>query len=120
MRLHSVFPRYYFFCVLYRGLNSGLIPSATSPAPFFFFHYCCAGMGAHCGIDTGSYYVSNVSYMSSSSPLLSFTLSYPNSWSSFSRYHFCIYILVYTLPFFLEVFFEIGSCELFSQAGFKL
>jgi hypothetical protein len=52
-------------------------------------------MGVHCSIYKVSYNVSNISYLNSPFPLLSFipTLLIPRiNW-----YHFCIYINVYTL-----------------------
>jgi hypothetical protein len=55
---------------------------------------CC--MGVYCSIYKGSYNVSNISYLNSSrhcSP----SSSLPDSWNYFNRYHFCIYIHVYTL-----------------------
>jgi hypothetical protein len=37
-----------------------------------------------------------LSYLNSSPLLFSFIPSSPNSWNSFNRYHFCIYIHVYS------------------------
>jgi hypothetical protein len=62
----------------------------------------CWVWGLHCGIYKSSYSVSNISYLNSPSPLLSFILPSPHSWNSFNRYHFCIYIHVYT--FFCTIF----------------
>jgi hypothetical protein len=45
-------------------------------------------LGVHCSIYKGSYNVSNISFFPSPSS---------DSWNSFNRYHFCMYIHVYTL-----------------------
>jgi hypothetical protein len=44
-------------------------------------------LGVHCGIYKSSYNISNISYLNSTSPPLSFD-SLSNSWNSFNRYHF--------------------------------
>jgi hypothetical protein len=46
--------------------------------------------------------LSIISYLNSFPPLLSFIPSSPDSWNSFNRYHFCIYMHVYT--FFFTIF----------------
>jgi hypothetical protein len=56
-----------------------------------FFSLLLCWMGIHCG----SYNVSNVSHLKSSLPPPLY-LS-PDSWKSFKRYHFCIYIHVYQI-----------------------
>jgi hypothetical protein len=61
----------------------------------FFLLLCCVGV--HCSIYKGSYNVSNISYLNSPPALLSISFLSPNSWNSFNRYHFCIYVYVYTL-----------------------
>jgi hypothetical protein len=60
-----------------------------------FFPLLLCAVGLHCVIYKGSYILSNTSYMNSPSPLLSFISPSPNSWNSFNRYHFCIYIRVH-------------------------
>jgi hypothetical protein len=50
----------------------------------------------HCGIYKGSYNVSNISYLNSPPPVLSFLPPSSSSWNSFNRHHFCIYMDVYT------------------------
>jgi hypothetical protein len=57
-------------------------------------------VGVHCGIYTGSYNVSNISYMNSPPQPFFFIPLSPDSWNSFSRYHFlhlltCVHILLY-------------------------
>jgi hypothetical protein len=44
-----------------------------------------------------SYNISNISYLNSPPTPFFFILSSPNSWNSFTRYHFSIYIHVYTV-----------------------
>jgi hypothetical protein len=63
-----------------------------------------------CGFYKGSYDVSNISYLNSP-PLALFYPPLPDSWNSFNRYHFCIYIHVYTL-FPLYSAFYLLSCHL--------
>jgi hypothetical protein len=47
-------------------------------------------VGVHYGIYTGSYNASNISHMISTSLSFSSSLPFPDSWSSFNRYHFSI------------------------------
>jgi hypothetical protein len=54
------------------------------------------GRGTLC-IHKSSYNISNISYLNTPPPSFSFIFSYPLSQSSFNRYHFCIYIHVYTI-----------------------
>jgi hypothetical protein len=54
-------------------------------------------MSVHCGIYKSSYYISNIIYLNSPPPPFSFILLSPHSWNSFNRYHFSIYIHVYTV-----------------------
>jgi hypothetical protein len=42
------------------------------------------------------YNISNISYLNSPPPPFSFNPLSPHSWNSFNRYHFCIFISVYT------------------------
>jgi hypothetical protein len=63
----------------------------------FLYFFIVVLLGVHCGIYKSSYNVSNTSYLSSASPPLSFITSSPHSWNTFNRYHFCIYIHVYTV-----------------------
>jgi hypothetical protein len=58
----------------------------------FFPFIVVPGGGVNCGIYTGSYNSSNIPYLNSLP--LSFSA---NSWNSFKRYHFCIYLHVYTV-----------------------
>jgi hypothetical protein len=51
-------------------------------------------VGVHGSIYKGSYNASNIPYFNSLPPLLSSPL---DSWNSFNRYHFCIYVHGYTL-----------------------
>jgi hypothetical protein len=62
-----------------------------------FYFLLLFWVGAYCGIYKSSYNVSNKSYLNS--PLLpfSFISPFPHSWNSFNRYHFSIYIHVYTV-----------------------
>jgi hypothetical protein len=68
------------------------------------FHYCetyrhkkflLCWVRVHCGIYKSPFNISNVSYLNSPPPLLSFTRSH--TWKSFNRSHFSIYIHVYTV-----------------------
>jgi hypothetical protein len=52
-------------------------------------------VGVHCGIYKSSYNLSNISYLNSLPPPLSFIPPSPCSWNSFNRYHFYIYTHVY-------------------------
>jgi hypothetical protein len=60
-----------------------------------FFSFIVVLGGGTCGIFKDSYNVSNISYLNSSLPPLLFILPPLDSWKSFNRYHFCIYIHVY-------------------------
>jgi hypothetical protein len=53
--------------------------------------------GVHCSIYKCSYNVSNIPYLNSPHPLLSFIPLSPNSWNSFNKCHSCIYTHVNTL-----------------------
>jgi hypothetical protein len=68
----------------------------------FFFTLLLWWVGAHCGICTGSYNASNISYMNSPPQPFSFFSPSLYYWSSFNTYHFCIYLHVYT--FYCTVF----------------
>jgi hypothetical protein len=61
---------------------------------FMFLLLCWVGV--HFSIYKGSYNVSNISYLNSSPPLL-FFIPPPRFLEQFTRYHFCIYMHVYTL-----------------------
>jgi hypothetical protein len=63
---------------------------------FFPLLLCCVWV--HCGIYKCSYNVSAVLYLNSPSPLLSFIPPSPSSGNNLNRYHFCIYMHVYTFP----------------------
>jgi hypothetical protein len=67
-----------------------------------FFPFILSWAEVHYGIYKGSYNVSNISYLDLPRPLLSFILLSPDSWHSFNKYDFCIYIHVYT--FFCTIF----------------
>jgi hypothetical protein len=54
-------------------------------------------VGVHWSIYNDFCNVSNILYLNSSRPLLSFIPPPPDSWFSFNRYDFCIYIHVYVL-----------------------
>jgi hypothetical protein len=66
---------------------------------FVLFPLSLCWVAVHCGIYIykGSCNVSNISYLNSPSLSLSFILPSPDSWNSFKRYHFYIYIHEYTL-----------------------
>jgi hypothetical protein len=51
----------------------------------------------HCGICKISYNISNISYFNSLPPSFSFISLSPHSWNCFNRFHFSIYIHVYTV-----------------------
>jgi hypothetical protein len=63
-----------------------------------FFSIIIVLGGVHCGIYKSSYNASNILYLNSlpRPTLLCFIPSPPDSWNSFNRYHFCIYLHVYT------------------------
>jgi hypothetical protein len=63
---------------------------------FNFFPLLLWWVGVHCGIYTCSYVLSSISYMNPPPLPFSFIPLYPNSWSSFNSYHFCIYLHVYS------------------------
>jgi hypothetical protein len=66
---------------------------------FQVFHFpplLLCWVGGHCGIYKVSYNVSTISYLNSPLSPVPFILPFLNSWNSFSRYHFCIYMHVYT------------------------
>jgi hypothetical protein len=78
----------------------------SSPWYMHFFPLFLWWVGVTCGIYKCFYNVSNISYLNPP-PLPPPT---PGSWSSFNRYHFCIYIHVYSfctafilLPPFLAI-----------------
>jgi hypothetical protein len=62
------------------------------PSTFFFLLWC--QVEVHCGIYKNSY---NISYLNPFPPPFSFMPFSPHYWNSLSRYHFSIYILVYTV-----------------------
>jgi apolipoprotein N-acyltransferase len=68
---------------------------------FFFFFFLLCWVGVHCGIYKSSDNISNISYLNSHPPSFSFILPLPfylpHFWNSFKRYHFSIYIHVYTV-----------------------
>jgi hypothetical protein len=53
-------------------------------------------MGVPCDIYKDFYNVSTILYLNSPPPQLAFIPPSPDSWNSFNRYHFCIYMHVYT------------------------
>jgi hypothetical protein len=61
----------------------------------FIIFYC--SVGVHCGIYKNIYNISNISYFNSPPPSFSFFSSSLHFWNSFSRYHFSIYMHVYTI-----------------------
>jgi hypothetical protein len=62
----------------------------------FFFSFIVVLIGVHCGIYKGSYNVPTTAYLNSTlSPFPFIPLSL-DSWNRFNRYHFCIYIHIYT------------------------
>jgi hypothetical protein len=67
-----------------------------------FFLYCCAGWGYIMGIYKGCYKVLTILYLNFPFHLSSLSPLSPNSWKSFNRYHFCIYMHVCT--FFCTTF----------------
>jgi hypothetical protein len=69
---------------------------------FYFFPLLLCWVWVHCGIYKDSYNVSTISYLNSSLLLLPFIFPSPDSWNRFNRYHFYIYMHVYT--FFCTVF----------------
>jgi hypothetical protein len=75
------------------GLTFNLSWSIPAGDSGFFFSY---RVGVHCGIYKSSSNVSNISYLNSPPPPLSF-IPHSHSWNSFNRYHFSIYIHVYTV-----------------------
>jgi hypothetical protein len=56
-------------------------------------YFLLCWVGVHCGIYKSSYNVSNISYLNWLAPPFSFIPPWPYSWN---RYHFYIYIHVYT------------------------
>jgi hypothetical protein len=63
---------------------------------FFNFRFLCFFIGVYCSIYKGSYNVSNILYLNSPPPLLSFIPS-PLIPGTVSRYHFWIYTCVYII-----------------------
>jgi hypothetical protein len=61
-----------------------------------FFPLLSCWVGVHCGIYKGSCNMSNISYLNSPPPLLSFISLSPVCWNNINNYHFCIYMHVYT------------------------
>jgi hypothetical protein len=78
------------------GINTKKITLSKKTNLFYFFLIVVLGR-VHCSTYKGSYNVSDISYLKSPSPLLSFIPPSPDSWNNFSRCHFCVYIHVYTL-----------------------
>jgi hypothetical protein len=78
------------------NLPVNLIQSPFLFSILFIFIIIAVLGGDHCSSYKDSNSVSNTSYLNSPFTAL-FHTPFPNSWNSFSRYHFCIYIHVYIL-----------------------
>jgi hypothetical protein len=62
---------------------------------FFLFFFIVVLGGAHFSIYKGSCNVSTISYLNSPSTPPTCPL-FPHSWNGFNRYHFCLYMHMYT------------------------
>jgi hypothetical protein len=67
-----------------------------------FFLYCYDELGVHCGVYTGYYNVSNISYMNSSPQPFSFIPPTSDSCSHFKRNHFLH--LLYMCTYFIATY----------------
>jgi hypothetical protein len=63
----------------------------------FLVFFLIVLLGIHCGIYKSSYNVSNISYLNSPPPLLSFICPSLHPWNGFNRYHFYIYIFLHSV-----------------------
>jgi hypothetical protein len=91
-----------------------ILLNATSGVRFLLFIVVLGG--GNCGIYKSSYNVPNISCLNSTPLPLSFIPPSPHYRNGFNRYHFCIYIHVYTF-FVLYSPSYLLSCHLPSPTG---
>jgi hypothetical protein len=101
---NSPFVSFYYLPSCLPLLNSSWFPPQWSVYLIFLIIYFCILWCAevHCAIYIGHYNVSNVSYMNWPPQPFSFISPSPDSWKSFNRYTFYIFLHVYT--FYCTVF----------------